>query len=299
MITKSDRYIGCLLGLACADAVGTTVEFSPRGTFTPLTDMVGDGPFHLQVGEWTDDTSMALCLAQSLIHKQGFDAVDQMERYCNWMRHGYMSSNGVCFDIGNTVSQALNNFLSKGEPYSGSTDPWTAGNGSIMRLAPVSMFYGSDVAKTIHFSGESSKTTHGAEECVDACKLMGAMLYVALRGGSKDEILATDLYQPATPKIQAIAAGAYQTESVDRIRGSGYVVDSLKAALWCFARTDSFRDAVLQAANLGDDADTTAAVCGQIAGAFYGQTGIPSGWRAKVVMRAEIEEMALALLDSA
>lgn len=93
--SHEERYVGCLLGLACGDAVGTTVEFSPRGTFTPLTDMVGGGPFRLQVGEWTDDTSMALCLGQSLLAQGGFDAADQMQRYVTWMQHGYMSSMGA------------------------------------------------------------------------------------------------------------------------------------------------------------------------------------------------------------
>ena len=106
-LTQEDRYLGCLLGLACGDAVGTTVEFSPRGTFTAVSDMIGGGPFNLNAGEWTDDTSMALCLAHSLIEKGGFDATDQMNRYTNWHEHGYMSSNGVCFDIGNTVRSAL------------------------------------------------------------------------------------------------------------------------------------------------------------------------------------------------
>ncbi|MBV1919738.1 MAG: ADP-ribosylglycohydrolase family protein, partial [Pseudomonadales bacterium] len=101
------RYQGCLLGLAVGDAIGTTVEFMSRGSFPPVTDMVGGGPFDLEAGQWTDDTSMALCLAHSLIHCEGFDASDQMNRYCNWWQYGYMSSTGECFDIGMTVSDAL------------------------------------------------------------------------------------------------------------------------------------------------------------------------------------------------
>ncbi|MEZ4510753.1 MAG: ADP-ribosylglycohydrolase family protein [Chloroflexota bacterium] len=293
-----DRYSGCLLGLACGDAVGTTVEFSPRGTFAPLTDMVGGGPFRLQLGEWTDDTSMALCLGHSLLDRGGFDAADQMRRYVAWMQQGYMSSNGVCFDIGNTVRQALNAFLQTGNPFAGATDPQTAGNGSIMRLAPVPMFYGADVAKAIHFSGESSRTTHGAVVCVDACKLLGGMLVVALRGGTKEAVLETAVYTPTTPEIQTIAAGSYKTKPYAQIKGSGYVVASLEAALYCFYHTNSFRDAILMAANLGDDADTTAAICGQIAGAFYGKSGIPANWRSAVAMGTRIEQMALELLGS-
>src|SRR5262245_23797377 len=131
------RFRGCLLGLAVGDAVGTSVEFQPRGTFQPLTDMVGGGPFRLMPGQWTDDTSMALCLASSLLERRGFDARDQMERYCRWVSSGYWSSNGRCFDLGRTVAAALHRFQQSGEPLSGSTNPFSAGNGCIMRLAPV------------------------------------------------------------------------------------------------------------------------------------------------------------------
>jgi ADP-ribosyl-[dinitrogen reductase] hydrolase len=139
-LSLKDRYAGSLAGLASGDAVGTTVEFRSRGTFPPVTDMVGGGPFGLAPGQWTDDTSMALCLAESLLAKNGFDARDQMGRYLNWRTWGYLSSTGECFDIGMTVRGALERFQRTGEPYSGSTDPNSAGNGSLMRLAPVALF---------------------------------------------------------------------------------------------------------------------------------------------------------------
>lgn len=296
MTNLQDKYTGCLLGLACGDAVGTTVEFSPRGSFTLLTDMVGGGPFGLEAGQWTDDTSMALCLAHSLVHCRGFDAADQMRRYCDWMNDGYMSSNGRCFDIGITVRTALRTFETSGNPFSGSTDPYSAGNGSIMRLAPIPMAYSPDVTAVLHYTAESSRTTHGAAECIEACRLFGVMLHLALIGSSKEEILHQMLYQPTLPKIRAIADGAYLHKTVADIRGSGYVVDSLEAALFCFVQTNSFDTAVLMAANLGDDADTTAAVCGQLAGAYYGQSRIPSTWLDKLAMRSEIEALALQLL---
>ena len=296
MTTPEERFTGCLLGLACGDAVGTTVEFKPRGSFAPVTDMLGGGPFHLKPGQWTDDTSMALCLGYSLAETGGFDAKDQMDRYCNWYDHGYMSSTGRCFDIGNATSAALQRYKRSGDPTSGATDPHSAGNGSIMRLSPVVMAYTPDEVQVFHYAGESSKTTHGAEECVDACRLFGGMLHVALQGGSKADILGYQGYTPTTPKIQAIAVGTYRDKSLAQIKGSGYVVESLEAALWCFYTTDSYETAVLQAVNLGDDADTTAAVCGQIAGAFYGRSAIPASWREKVTMGAEIEQLALDLM---
>src|SRR5215213_711084 len=136
-----NRFRGSLLGLAVGDTVGTTVEFKPRGSFSPVTDMVGGGPFHLKAGQWTDDTSMALCLGTSLISKNGFDPVDQMDRYLEWYRNGYLSSTGACFDIGNTIRQALETYQRTGDPFSGSTAPETAGNGCLMRLAPIPMFF--------------------------------------------------------------------------------------------------------------------------------------------------------------
>ncbi len=290
-----DRYLGCLLGLAAGDAVGTTVEFRPRGTFEPVVNMVGGGPFQLNAGEWTDDTSMALCLAHSLLACNGFNASDQMDRYCDWMDNGTLSSNGVCFDIGNTVRAALLRFQETGDPFSGSTNPLHAGNGCIMRLAPVPMFYRKSVAQTILYSGESARTTHAAAECIDASRLFGVLLLRALQGASKSGILEQSVYRPVTLKIQQIAGGAFRGRADSEIKGTGYVVDSLEAALYCFYKTGSFEAAILMAANLGDDADTTAAVCGQVAGAFYGRTGIPQGWLDKLVLRDEIETLALKL----
>ena len=297
-----NKFRGCLLGLAVGDAVGTTVEFKPRGSFDPVTDMVGGGPFGLKPGQWTDDTSMALCLAESLAERQGFDAADQMVRYVRWYRKGHLSSTGGCFDIGNATSSALHRFEQTDDPFSGSTDPYSAGNGSIMRLAPVPMFFCRDVEQAVLYASDSSRTTHGADECLDACALYAYMLVKALDGKSKDEILFgednVELMDGLSPKIQSIAAGEYRDKSEDEIRGSGYVVESLEAALWCFLQTETFRDAILKAVNLGDDADTTSAVCGQIAGAYYGESGIPSGWLDLLCMRDEITGLADRLWDS-
>lgn len=290
--TKNDRFRGCLLGLAVGDAVGTTVEFKSRGSFSPLTDMVGGGPFQLEPGQWTDDTSMALCLATSLLECQGFKADDQMQRYWAWYQKGYLSSTGHCFDIGNTVRQALEQYHLTGNPYSGSTHPRSAGNGCIMRLAPVPLFYHADPDRAIHFSGESARTTHGAEECIEASRLFGSMLWSAISGDAKAEFLTPQRPTIVSPSLQSIARGEYRTQTIDEIRGSGYVVQSLEAALWCFWTTDSFEAAILQAANLGDDADTTAAICGQIAGAYYGESGIPPHWLDRLAWREEIRALS-------
>jgi ADP-ribosylglycohydrolase len=300
----SSRFRGALLGLAVGDALGTTVEFRPPGAFSPVTDMTGGGPFSLAPGQWTDDTSMALCLAESLIECGGIDPADQTRRYVRWYREGHLSSTGRCFDIGNTVRFALETFERSGEPFSGPVSVVSAGNGSIMRLAPVPLVFSGDPRRAIQLSGESSRTTHGAREAIDACRYLGALIVGAVQGASKEELLSSPYSpvrrswdeSPLAPNIDEIARGSFKRREPPHIRGSGYVVRSLEAALWAFHRTDSFRDGALLAVNLGDDADTTAAVHGQLAGTFHGVEGIPAEWRERVARRELIEEYADALL---
>ena len=306
MITTQLRYQGSLMGLAAGDAVGTTVEFMRPGSFPPVTDLVGGGPFRLKPGEWTDDTSMALCLADSLIACGGFDPGDQMDRYLRWRDDGYLSSNGRCFDIGITVSDALNRCRDTGEPFAGSTDPYSAGNGSLMRLAPVPLFFASDPEHAIHMSGESSRTTHGATTCVDACRYFGGLIVGAVQGESKEELLSPR-YSPVAgfwdrqslcAEIDEIAADSFKSKEAPEIVGSGYVVKSLEAALWAFHKSSTFEEGCLRAVNLGDDADTTAAIYGQIAGAFYGLDGIPPQWRELIAEGALITKLANGLRQS-
>ena len=218
-----ERVRGCLLGLAAGDAVGTTVEFKDRGTFPPVTDMIGGGPFDLEPGQWTDDTTMALCLAASLVEREGFDARDQMDRYLQWVRHGYMSCTGNCFDIGNTVAEALHRYVETGEPYSGSADPMRAGNGCIMRLAPVPIYFFPDLEETIRRSEESSRTTHCAPQCLESCRLFGEILYRALSGITKEEVLSAPFSGTfANDEVESIVRGDYPDKPAELIRGSGY-----------------------------------------------------------------------------
>ncbi len=290
-----DRCAGSLVGLACGDAVGTTVEFRSRGTFAPVTDMVGGGPFELAPGQWTDDTSMALCLAESLIEVGGFDAGDQMRRYLDWWRRGHLSSTGECFDIGMTVRTALARFEATHDPFAGSESPDTAGNGALMRLAPVVLFYSPDRERVQRYAVESSRTTHAAPEALDCARLLAHVVAGALGGASKHEVLDASTLRLASPAVAALAAGSYLRKSEGEIAGTGYAVASLEAALWCFHQTDCFEGAVLRAVNLGDDADTTAAIVGQIAGAYYGMDSIPAAWRERLYMGAEIVQLAYRL----
>jgi len=300
------RYRGSLLGLGVGDALGTTLEFRAPGTFAPIEDMIGGGPFRLKPGEWTDDTSMALCLAESLIDRRGFDPADQMARYLRWYRQGYLSSTGKCFDIGNTVRSALLSYERKGEPYAGSTHPRSAGNGSIMRLAPVPLFFAHHPEQALNMSGESSRTTHGLPVCVDACRYLGALLVGAVNGASKEKLLSERFCPvpgywekyPLAPPIDEIALGSFKRRQPPEIQGSGYVVRSLEAALWALYHGTSFQDGCLMAINLGDDADTTGAVYGQLAGVFFGEKGIPQKWRSKLAYHDHIVSLAEELYAS-
>jgi ADP-ribosyl-[dinitrogen reductase] hydrolase len=305
MNTTKRRAIGCLVGLAVGDALGTTLEFCELGSFEPIDDMIGGGPFNLAAGLWTDDTSMALCLAESLLECRGFNLEDQARRYIQWWQHGHLSSTGHCFDIGNTISAALSRFIRTGDPESGGTGAYSAGNGSIMRLAPIPIFF-DDPRDAIFFAGKSSITTHKTAVAIDACRYFAGVLHGLLDGASKEDALSK-FFHPSgepwsesslDPAIARIAAGSFKEKHPPSIRGSGYVAQSLEAALWAFHNSESFREGALKAVNLGEDADTTGAVYGQLAGAFYGIAGIPKEWLERLHGREMIEDFALRLLNS-
>lgn len=291
-----DRARGALLGLAVGDAIGTTLEFSRRDS-SHVVDMVGGGPFRLQPGQWTDDTAMALALADSLAADPALDAADLMRRFVAWWQHGDYSCTGTCFDIGVTTRQALARFERDGDPYAGSTDPMSAGNGSLMRLAPVAIRHGHDREALADVAARQSRTTHAAPEAVAACIAYADLLADAMAGMAKPALL-TRPHSSTAPGIEAILAGSWRGKRRGDIRSSGYVAHSLEAALWCVGRTSSFASAVLLAANLGDDADTTAAITGQLAGALYGASGIPSAWLERLAWHDRLVAAADALIPA-
>jgi ADP-ribosyl-[dinitrogen reductase] hydrolase len=293
--SEQDRAIGCLLGLAVGDALGTTLEFERRDCNPPLTDMVGGGPFGLPAGYWTDDTSMAICLAESLLACRRFEGRDLMQRFVRWWRDGENSSTGELFDIGRATRAALARFRNEGVVDAGETDERAAGNGSIMRLAPVALFHFPNGESAVRDAVAQSRTTHGAAECLDACALLAHVLVTAIAGAARAAVLRPVSIVLATPRVKALADGVWRTKTRDQIRSSGYVVDTLEAALWCVDRTESFADAVLLAANLGDDADTVGAVTGQIAGALYGESGIPDAWLEKLTQSERLRQLAADL----
>ena len=287
----ADRELGALLGLAAGDALGTTLEFSARDSQPRLTDMIGGGPFRLKPGEWTDDTAMALALLDSLNANPRLDEADLMRRFVAWHETGEYSCTGTCFDIGNTTRSALGRFKRTGNPFAGSADPMSAGNGSLMRLAPAAIRHWQDRAKLRDVAARQSRTTHGAPEAVDACIAFAEVLADAIAGYPRSQVLRVRDY-PYAGQIGAIMAGSWRGKRRSEIRSSGYVAHSLEAALWCVGRTTCFADAVLLAANLGDDADTTAAITGQLAGALYGAGGIPDKWLEQLAWRERIGRTA-------
>ncbi|WP_244610721.1 ADP-ribosylglycohydrolase family protein [Microvirga pakistanensis] len=289
-----DRAVGSLLGLAVGDALGTTLEFSDRDTKPHHTEITGGGPFRLKPGQWTDDTAMALALADSLITCGKLDATDLMKRFVRWWEHGAYSCTGECFDIGNITRESLERFIKTGNPYAGPIHERSAGNGSLMRVAPVALLALQDEELALEYAREQSRTTHGAPLAVEACALFTLLLREVIESGSRAVLNRRPWKGHGT--IRAIAAGEWKTKSRDEIGSSGYVVSTLEAALWCVDRTNSFEEALVLAVNLADDADTVGAVTGQLAGALYGASSIPERWLQPLAWREKIEQVALDLL---
>jgi ADP-ribosyl-[dinitrogen reductase] hydrolase len=291
-----DRAVGALLGLAVGDAVGTTLEFAPRDSYPLHTDMTGGGPFRLAPGEWTDDTAMALALADSLHGRDDLDETDLMRRFLAWRDHGEYSHNERCFDIGTTTTTALSRFARSGNPVAGSIDPSSAGNGSLMRLAPVAIRFHRDRAKMVDIAARQSRTTHGAPEAVEACIAWAQFLADAIEGRPLKEILHS---RPdgVAGRIAEICSGSWRGKTRKMVRASGYAVHSLEASLWALGRSGNYRQAVLAAANLGEDADTTAAIAGQLSGAASGASNIPADWLDRLAWRQRITVMAHSLFE--
>lgn len=290
-----DRAVGALLGLAVGDAVGTTLEFAARDSRPLLEDMIGGGPFRLKPGQWTDDTAIALALADSLAACDRLDEQDLLARFTDWWRRGTYSCTGSCFDIGGTTAQALRRWETTRADHCGDTDPLSAGNGSLMRLSPVAIRYFGDRPALRDAAARQSKTTHAAPEAVDACVAYAEMLADAIEGRPRSDVLRSRA-EGWAGKVEPIAAGSWRGQPRSLVDASGYVVSSLEAALWSVGRSPAYDRAVLHAANLGQDADTTAAIAGQLAGALGGQSSIPLAWLNRLAWRERLTGAAQALL---
>jgi ADP-ribosyl-[dinitrogen reductase] hydrolase len=291
-----DRAAGALVGLAVGDALGAAVEGLPRGSFVPLTDFAAGGPLGVVPGQWTDDTALALCLAESLLAVAELDEHDLMRRFRRWQVEGENSSAGPGFGIGRTTYGALDRFARYGDPRAGRPeDP--PSNGGLMRLAPVATRWWHAPEQAEALARRQCATTHGAAEALDACALLCRVLCAAIAGAWPTALAAAA--DPAwTQPVQRLAGGGWRDLPVDAIGAAGEALATLEAALWCVERTNSFAEAVLTAANLGGDADTIAAVAGQIAGAAYGLAAIPEHWRARLHGQRRIHTLARRLAIS-
>jgi ADP-ribosyl-[dinitrogen reductase] hydrolase len=292
----ADRARGALLGLAIGDALGTTLEFSRRDSAPRHSEMIGGGPFRLDPGVWTDDTSMALCLADTLLAAGEVEPRDLMGRFIGWWRRGENSVTGSCFDIGNTTRAALERFERTDNPLAGATAESAAGNGSLMRLAPVALFYCDDRTAAGQAARLQSQTTHAAPECLEACEAFAHLLVDAFNGAEKDTLLrgATAGF---SGQVADILAGRWRGKTREAISSSGYVAHTLEAALWAVSQASSFEEALILAVNLGDDADTVGAVTGQLAGALWGASAIPSRWLERLAWKDRLDATAQALLQ--
>jgi ADP-ribosyl-[dinitrogen reductase] hydrolase len=279
-----DRHAGCLLGVACGDALGGCLEFSRRDARPRVTEMLPNPRFGLPAGCWTDDTSMALCLAESLAASAGADnPADQLARYCAWMDGGHLSVNGECFDVGATVRTALRHHKERGALVPEQlAQPQFRGNGSLMRVAPCAMARFDDPAAAFALGAASSSSTHPERVCVAACGVYCHLVALALQGADKPALLAalTSFTAAVPPELRDVAAAAFLTKRRADIKSSGYVVHTLEAALWAFFTTPSFEEGAVLAVNLADDADSVGAVYGGVAGAHYGLAAIPPRWLA-------------------
>jgi ADP-ribosylglycohydrolase/predicted RNase H-like HicB family nuclease len=301
--TLRERFQGALLGLAVGDALAAHTQFRKPGSFAPVGDLLGGGPFDLPRGAWTDDTAMPLLLAESLLERDGFDAHDQVQRYARWQREGYGSATGQCVGIAANVARALATAQYKRQPFAGSHDPEQLDKDPLSRVAPVVMFFFADPAVAVSRAVEAARITAQAPVVLDCVRLLAAMLHLALSGRDKPSILRPPRetwFGPSTrPEVVAVYEGSYIVRQPPEITGGGHIVQALEAALWAFHASDSYKEGALLAANLGRDSDVVTATYGALAGAHHGVSAIPGIWRNSLMKKEVVTETADRVLTHA
>lgn len=301
--TLRERFQGALMGLAVGDALAAHTQFRKPGTFAPVGDLLGGGPFDLPRGAWSDDTAMALLLAESLLESEGFDAHDQVQRYSRWQREGYGSATGQCVGIAANVARSLATALYKRQPFSGSHDPEQLDKDPLSRVAPAVMYFFADSAASISRPAEAARVTAQAPLVLDSVRLLAAMLRQALAGRDKAAVLKPPreswMTASTRPELLAVYEGSYTRRMPPEIAGNGHIVAALEAALWAFYRGETFREGALLAANLGWDSDVVSATYGQLAGAYHGVSAIPGIWRNSLMKQEVVIDIADRLLTHA
>lgn len=301
MTSKIQRYKGCFIALAVGDALGSPIQFKKRDTYLHVREYTKGGEFDTAKGEYTDDTAMALCLAESLLTSKGFNAKDQLDIYTKWLKHGYMSTSDEAFDIGLTVFSSLTYYLETGKTTTHINQEVNSGNGSLMRLAPVVIYYAHNIDMAVTYAGKSSLTTHASPIAVDACRYFAYILVLIFNGKDKSAMFSDigikqmkEYFRnnPLHAEVMQIANGSFIGKNRGEIKSSGYVVHTLEASLWAFNNGSRFKDTMLAAVNLGDDADTVGAVTGQLAGAYYGINNIDDMFLNELYNKSLIQEYA-------
>jgi ADP-ribosylglycohydrolase len=289
-----DRARGVVLGQACGDALGAQVEFKPRGTFKTPRDMKDGGPHRLKAGMWTDDTAMAVHLAEWLLEANWLadrglpPAKDLMDRWVSWMRDGVHSPTGTCFDIGGRTAYALNHW-ERTRQVTTSSRPFPDGNGAVMRVSPVAVYYWAMPNERAIIAEWQARLTHGRLAAKSAVAIADAIACL-FANGTRDQAIG-------------VANGILHEHWMDprylerdQVMSEGHTLDTTEAALWCLATAKSAEDCILRAVELGHDADTTAAVAGALAGAYWGASALPQRWVSRVYWREELEALADALV---
>jgi ADP-ribosyl-[dinitrogen reductase] hydrolase len=276
------RYQGGLQGLAACDALAAATQLRRPGSFAPVGDLLGGGPFDLPRGAWSDDTAQALCLAESLLESRGCDLDDQRARYRRWQLEGHLSATGQCLGI----SAAMADSLARG-PAAVAADalpsraaPGGAPGEALSRLLPVVLRAWPEPALLQRWAADSARATTESRLTIDACRVLAAMLQAALLGASPARVLRHDARcYAADPLCEPVAALAASNPEQRPAPLGSQALDALAQARWCLATTRTFRAGALQAANLGGDSDLACAIYGQVAGLHYGFDAIPRGWR--------------------
>lgn len=305
---SDNKILDGIMGLCIGDALGVPVEFESREDLriTPVTCMTGFGTHNQPPGTWSDDSSMTLCLLDSL--QYGYNLEDIANRFVKWSKEELWTARGTVFDIGIATSKAINNLLKNRNPKkSGLYGEWDNGNGSLMRILPMSYYLkdaGTD--EKLQKIREVSSITHGHDISVFSCIFYVEFAVNLLKG--KDKIKAyedtisfikphIEKYKRCFKNFQRVLSGNIQQENRNEIASSGFVIHTLEASIWCFLTSNSYAETVLKAVNLGDDTDTTAAVAGGLAGLYYGVENIPKEWLDCLARKKDIEDLCNKLKD--
>jgi len=291
----NDKKLGTLIGLAIGDAMGAPYEFMNKNVYTPTKKYARGGWHNIDLGEYTDDTSMALCLANSLIECKEFDAYNQMQKYSQWYKNGYMSTRKYCFDIGNATRNSIDDFILNDVAYSNVTRDNESGNGSIMRLAPIPIYY-DNYEEMINYAYLSSRVTHKSDESANSCIILASIIYNCYKYVDKITILENVVI--SNDSIKYILEEYHESilNGYLDIIPTGYCVDTLNCAIKGFLYFDTFIDGLMYVISLGEDTDTVGAVYGQIAGAYYGLSQIPNYYKQNLMNYNMIFDIANKLI---